>query len=108
MPRLGSDTLGRTIKTSMESHSSEGNAYWIAYEVLFRLAEEFIQAGVSTILDLTMGWEFQWQRVDNVMQQYPQTLFLLSSLFAHATGALRAFGGGRKLARSTTTRPKSM
>ena len=76
IPRLGSDTLGRTIRTSIGTHSSRVNAYWIAYEVLFRLCEEFIQAGVSTILDLTMGWEFQWQRVDEIMGQYPQTLFL--------------------------------
>jgi hypothetical protein len=23
-----------------------------------------------------MGWEFQWQRVDAIIQQHPQTLFL--------------------------------
>jgi len=76
IPRLGSDTLGRTIKNSIEIQNGKVDAYWIAYEVLFRLCEEFIQSGVSTILDLTMGWEFQWQHVDSIMRQYPQTLFL--------------------------------
>ncbi|MFN8453403.1 MAG: AAA family ATPase [Anaerolineae bacterium] len=75
-PRLGSDTLGRTIKNSVGIKKGEVDAYWIAYELLFRLSEEFIQAGVSTILDLTMGWEFQWQHVDNIICQYPKTLFL--------------------------------
>jgi thymidylate kinase len=44
--------------------------------VLFRLCEEFIQSGISTILDLTMGWEFQWRHVDAIIHQYPQTVFL--------------------------------
>ena len=55
IPRLGSDTLGRTIKGSQALNGADVNAYWIAYEVLFRLCEEFIQSGVSTILDLTLG-----------------------------------------------------
>jgi predicted kinase len=75
IPRLGSDTLGRTIKQSMRT-DSQVNAYWIAYEVLFRLCAEFIQAGVSTVLDLTMGWEFQWQHVNSITRQYPKVLFL--------------------------------
>ncbi len=76
IPRLGSDTLGRTIRDSVGVENGEVDAYWIAYEVLFRLCEEFIQLGVSTILDLTMGWEFQWQHVDSIVRRYPQTSFL--------------------------------
>ena len=76
IPRLGSDTLGRTIKRSVGIKNGEVDAYWIAYEVLFRFCEEFIQSGVSVILDLTMGWEFQWQRVDSIISRHPQTLFL--------------------------------
>ncbi len=75
IPRLGSDTIGRTIKTSMGSQS-QVNAFWIAYEVLFRLCEEFIQARIPTILDLTMGWEFQWQHLDGITRRHPQVLFL--------------------------------
>ena len=76
IPRLGSDTLGRTIKNSAGIKTGEVNAYWIAYDLLFCLCEEFIQFGVSVILDLTMGWEFQWQHIDDIVGQYPQTLFL--------------------------------
>lgn len=74
IPRLGSDTLGRTIKNSAGIKSRD--TYRIAYDVLFRLCEEFIQSGISTILDLTMGWEFQWQHVDDIIHQYLQTVFL--------------------------------
>jgi predicted kinase len=76
IPRLGLDTLGRAIKNSAGIKNGDANAYWIAYDLLFCLCEEFVQTGVSAILDLTMGWEFQWQRVDSIIHQYPQTLFL--------------------------------
>lgn len=76
IPRLGSDTIGRTVKRSAGIKSDEVNAYWIAYDVLFRLCEEFVASGVSTVLDLTMGWETQWQQVDGIVHRHPQTLFL--------------------------------
>jgi len=74
IPRRGSDTIGRTIRNS--EGIKNGDAYWIAYDVLFRLGEEFIQSGISTILDLTMGWAFQWQHVDSITRRYPRTLVL--------------------------------
>ena len=74
IPRLGSDTLGRTIKNSAGIKDSDVDAYWIAYDLLFCLCEEYVEAGVSVILDLTMGWEFQWLRVDSIIRQHPQTL----------------------------------
>jgi predicted kinase len=76
MPRLGSDTLGRSLKNSLGSQRDEVDAYRLAYDLLFRLGEEFIQSGVSVVLDLTMGWKFQWQHVDGIIQRYPQALFL--------------------------------
>jgi predicted kinase len=76
IPRLGSDTLGRTLKNSLGSRRDEVDAYRLAYDLLFCLGEEFIQSGVSAILDLTMGWEFQWRHVDSIVRRYPQTLFL--------------------------------
>ena len=76
IPRLGSDTLGRTIKSSVSIKKGEVDAYWIAYEVLFCLCEEFIQTGVSVILDLTMGWEFQWKSVDRIVQRQTGCSFL--------------------------------
>ena len=74
--RLGSDTLGRTIKGSIGLNNADVDACWIAYDVLFRLCEDFIQSGISTILDLTMGWEFQWQHADSIVRRYPQTVFV--------------------------------
>ena len=66
--------LGRTIKNSAGTKS--GDAYRIAYDVLFRLGEDLIQSGVSAILDLTMGWEFQWQHVDSIIHRYPKMVFI--------------------------------
>ena len=76
IPRLGSDTIGRTVKKSAGVMSDAVNAYWIAYDVLFRLCEEFVESGVSTVLDLTMGWESQRQQVDGIIHRHPETLFL--------------------------------
>jgi predicted kinase len=76
IPRLGSDTFGRAIKGSAGIKGGAVNAYWIAYDLLFALCDEYMQSGVSAIVDLTMGWEFQWQRVDTIIQQHPQTLSL--------------------------------
>ena len=74
IPRLGSDTIGRTIKQS--EGIKDGNAYWIAYDVLFALCEEFVQSGTPVLLDITMGWAFQWQKVDGICARHPHTRFL--------------------------------
>ena len=76
IPRLGSDTIGRTISACEGINTEAIDAYWIAYEVLFRLCEEFLESGVSTILDLTMGWAFQWQHLDGIRERHPEILFL--------------------------------
>jgi predicted kinase len=73
IPRLGSDTLGHIIRDSAGIKSGEVDSYWIAYEVLFHLCEEFIASGVSAVLDLTMGWEFQWQHLDSIVRRHPHT-----------------------------------
>ena len=36
LPRLGSDTIGRTIKASRGMPSDEGDAYWIEYAGISR------------------------------------------------------------------------
>ena len=72
IPRLGSDTLGRTIRDSEGLRGANIDAYWIAYDLLFALCQEFTVSGVSVILDLTMGWDFQWQRVDWVARKHPE------------------------------------
>ena len=35
-----------------------------------------MQSGVPVVLDMTMGWAFQWQKVDAILQRHPQTRFL--------------------------------
>ena len=50
IPRLGSDTLGRTIKNSIGIKNGEVDAYWTAYELLFlmrlnRSNIHFVDAG---------------------------------------------------------------
>mgnify|MGYP000408210408 CR=1 FL=1 len=74
IPRLGSDTIGRVIKQS--EGIKDGDAYWIAYDVLFALCEEFVQSETPVILDMTMGWAFQWQKVNDILAQHPCTRFL--------------------------------
>jgi predicted kinase len=76
IPRLGSDTIGRTIKNSAGIAKGAVKAHWIAYDVLFSLCEEFIQSGVSVVLDLTMGWDFQWEQIDGIMRRHPEVSFL--------------------------------
>ena len=51
MPRLCSDTIGRTIKSSAGVKGCEADAYWIAYDVLFRLCEEFVRGHLLVLVD---------------------------------------------------------
>ena len=76
IPRLGSDTIGRTIRNSEGLANCKADAYWIGYDVMFRLCEEFVRAEVAVVLDVTMGWDFQWRAVDGIICRNPQTLFL--------------------------------
>ena len=76
IPTLGSDTIGRTISASEGIKDGAVNAYWIAYDVLFHLSEEFLRSGISVILDLNLGWAFQWQRLDAIRERHPQMLFV--------------------------------
>ena len=76
IPRLGSDTIGRTIKGSSSIRDKEIDAYRVGYEVLFRLCEEFIESGVSVIVDVSLGWPFQWQALDSIVSHNPSAVFL--------------------------------
>lgn len=76
LPRLASDTLGRTISASEALRGSDINAYWIAYEVFFVLCEEFLRSGLSVVLDLNLGWAFQWRHLDAIKDKYPDVLLV--------------------------------
>ena len=72
LPWLAADHLGPVIATSPALADSTVNAYWLAYDVLFALADELLGLGLSAVLDLNLGWSFQWQRLDALRQQHPQ------------------------------------
>src|SRR4051812_48857307 len=65
-PRLGADTIGRTISGSEAIKGRDLDTQWIAYDVLFQLCDDFLHSGVSVILDVNMGWPFQWESVDAI------------------------------------------
>jgi hypothetical protein len=65
---LGSDNLARTVAGS--SGLTDGDAYWLAYDVGFAMAEEWLSLGVSAVLDINSGWTFHWQRVDALRQRH--------------------------------------
>jgi len=49
----------QSASTTQFLKEPNGDAYWIAYDVLSRLCEEFVQSGITVVLDMTMGWAFQ-------------------------------------------------
>jgi predicted kinase len=71
LPWLAADHLGPTIAASPALTDAGVNAYWLAYDVLFALADELLGLGVSAVLDLNFGWTFQWQRLDALRHQHP-------------------------------------
>ncbi|MDQ5852908.1 MAG: ATP-binding protein [Chloroflexota bacterium] len=71
IPRLSSDAIGRTVSRSQGIRDQRVNAIAIAYDVVFDLCAEFLQCGVSAILDVNMGWAFQWEHIDVLRDQQP-------------------------------------
>ncbi|MDE2888884.1 MAG: AAA family ATPase [Gemmatimonadota bacterium] len=76
LPCLSSDSIGRTIERSQGIGEGRIESYRVAYDVLFRLCEDFIQSSVTVVLDLTLGWDFQWRKLDGILERHPRTLFL--------------------------------
>jgi predicted kinase len=76
LPRLGADAIGRTIRTSRALTDPTIDAQWIAHDVLFQLCEELLQAGASAILDINLGWAFQWAQLDYLRASYPTARIL--------------------------------
>jgi len=73
LPRLSSDTIAQLIASSKATQHSDINTYWLAYDLVFGLCEEFLRHGSSMVLDLNMGWSFQWQHLDTLKARYPYT-----------------------------------
>jgi predicted kinase len=76
-PWLSSDMIGQTITASSGRLSHPINATWMSYDIVFDLCEEFLHAGVSTMLDLNMGWSFQWQRLDELRMHIPHLSYTI-------------------------------
>lgn len=70
IPRFGSDTIGQIIERLEGIKNASANAYWIAYDLLFGLAEDFLQTGLSVTIDTNMGWAFQWRRLDVLKERH--------------------------------------
>lgn len=66
IPRLGSDLLGRSLRAE---HPTVPEPHRIGFSVLFALTEEFLGSDCSVIVDTNMGWEFQWQRLDEIVDR---------------------------------------
>ena len=72
LPFLATDVVGHTVQASPGIRARDAvDAYWIAYDVVFRLCEEFVSLGVSTILELNLGWAFQWDWLDRLATRQP-------------------------------------
>lgn len=63
IPRLGSDYLGRTIRKARPDISEP---HRLGFSVLFALTDDFLNSNCSVIVDTNMGWEFQWERLDDI------------------------------------------
>lgn len=69
VPLLSSDVIGGTIRRSLGEGVATGTAFRAGFEVLFTLAEAFVASGCPVILDMNMGWDFQWERVAAIVSR---------------------------------------
>jgi predicted kinase len=76
IPRLDSDTFGKTIRRSPSHSGNTRDAYVIGYTLLWRLCEEFLLSGISVIVDTNMGWEESWRSAEVVHNCRPDLVFL--------------------------------
>lgn len=73
-PVLASDLMGNTIKAVLADHAParvpSSVAFRAGYATLFALAEEFASHGSSAIIDITLGWRFQWDALDAIQARH--------------------------------------
>lgn len=74
VPLLASDLVGNTIKAVLAEHASRlvpgSVAFRAGYATLFALAEEFVSHGSSAIVDISLGWAFQWEALDAIQARH--------------------------------------
>jgi predicted kinase len=66
--RFGADDLARTIAAS--AGLKGGDAYWLAYDVAFSLVDDVLGLDGSAVLDINLGWSFQWQRLESLRRAH--------------------------------------
>lgn len=74
--RLGSDDLIRIVSRSWVLADRIGDVGWVAYDVFFGLAEEFLRTGLSVILDSNMGEAWRWEHLDVIRDRHSEILFV--------------------------------
>jgi uncharacterized protein len=76
IPLLASDLIGSTLRRSLVDQVPSADAYRAGYDLLFELAGEFLDRGGSVIVDTTLGWAFQWERLDAIHRNRPNVRFV--------------------------------
>jgi thymidylate kinase len=76
LPCLSADGLKYVIGTSPGVNGDEIDAGWVAHDVLFHLCEEFLDRGVSTIVDTNLGHPFKWRWLDDLRERRPAVTVL--------------------------------
>ena len=80
IPLLASDLLGDTIRAVLAEHAPSPVPSSVAsragYASLFALAEEFVDHGCSVVVDVSLGWAFQWEALDAIRAAHPGVRFL--------------------------------
>lgn len=76
IPLLASDVIGSTLRHSLAGQVAGGEAFRAGYDLLFELAGQFLDRAGSVIVDSTLGWAFQWERLDAIHQSRPHVRFV--------------------------------
>ena len=69
IPRFGSDFFKRAVLRSKEFLTDESKDSWIAFDILFDLAEDQLSRGVYVIIDTSFRSESQWKRLDSIAEK---------------------------------------
>ena len=73
LPWLSSDAIGRAITGSMGDRVPRSEAFRAGFDVLFALAEQFVRVGRPVIVDMNLGWDFQWRWLDDIATRVPDS-----------------------------------
>lgn len=69
LPLVASDTLGRAAVRGAGATSarvSSSDCFRIGYDVLFAIVDEYASVGLDVLVEMSMGWQFQWDRLNEI------------------------------------------